>query len=146
MKTHLPPSLPGQIGDHDWVSQASITRCESTEWCQDFFDLLGNGWASYLPRVGRLRGDSDLAVSALSGLSPRGATASRLGRAYSMVRSGERWSVRAPVESLRSGWKTYGTPRMDGWSKSQEQPALSHQSSVDRSGCQKSDRCILGIV
>ena len=58
--------------------------------CQGFFDFLENEQASYLPRVGGLRGDRDLAVSALSGLSPRATVASRLGRAYSMIRSKRR--------------------------------------------------------
>ena len=42
----------------------------------------------YLPRIGGLWGGGDLAVSALSGLPPRVTTASRLGRAYSTMRSG----------------------------------------------------------
>lgn len=42
----------------------------------------------YLPRTGGLWGDGDLEVSALSGLPPRATVTSRLGRAYSTIRSG----------------------------------------------------------
>ena len=38
MKAYLPPGPPGQVGDYNWVSQASIGRCKSVVRCQDFFD------------------------------------------------------------------------------------------------------------
>ena len=85
---YLPPGPPGQVGDYDWVSQASIARCESEERCHVLLISWGASNRAHLPRAGGLRGDGDLAVSALSGVSPRMTTASRLGRAYSMIRSG----------------------------------------------------------